>query len=155
MLKKEETISDTKPDSTWSNISEKSSLFVPEVLYENRYCNQNDFSIVICGGKNKRFKIVNDVYELKRSNFNSCKLPSMLEARRECKTAVINSDIFAVGGYSDCYKDLFTIEKFSKSKNTWCSLGKLCDKRIEFCICSFKQNLYIIGGKDLHNFHIA
>ena len=37
---------------TNSSLSEndEESFHVPNVLYENRHCNQNDFSILICGG---------------------------------------------------------------------------------------------------------
>ena len=54
--------------------SENKSLLVPKVLYENRYCKQDDFSIVICGGRkvvDKDVKIVDDVYQLKGENFQS------------------------------------------------------------------------------------
>ena len=27
--------------------------FPPKVLYENRYCNQDDYSVLICGGWNR------------------------------------------------------------------------------------------------------
>ena len=54
---------------------------VPNVLYENRYCNQDDFSILVCGGYTKNGPTVNDVYELKGPNFECSKFPSMLEAR--------------------------------------------------------------------------
>ena len=42
---------------------------VPKVLYENRYCNQEDFSILVCGGKDKNGKITNEVLELEIPSF--------------------------------------------------------------------------------------
>ena len=56
-------------------------LHVPTVLYENRYCDQDGFSILICGGNNENREAVNDVYELKGSDFVPMKFPSMLEPR--------------------------------------------------------------------------
>ena len=45
-----------------SSNDEGDDLFhVPTVLYENRYCDQVGFSILICGGENKN-GAVNDVY---------------------------------------------------------------------------------------------
>ena len=71
------------PSSLVSGKDEK--LFhVPNVLYENRYCNQDDFSILVCGGNTSNSGIktfLNDVYELKGPNFECSKFPSMLEAR--------------------------------------------------------------------------
>ena len=126
--------------------SENNSLLVPKVLYENRYCNQDDFSIVICGGRNivdDDVKIVDDVYELKGTNFKSSKLPCLLEARRNCQTAVVNSDIFAVGGCTNKYKSLFSIEML---RIKILGVANLYEERANFCICCFKQKLYIIGG---------
>ena len=120
---------------------------VPTVLYENRYCNQDDFSILICGGQNGNREPLNDVYELKWPKLKLIKFPSMLEPRKECKTAVIGSDIFVVGGYkTNSYNYLSSVEMYSKENNAWCYKTQLPDKRINFCICSFKQYLYIIGG---------
>ena len=35
------------------NSTNDGKLFnVPKVLYKNRYCNQDDFSILVCGGEN-------------------------------------------------------------------------------------------------------
>ena len=144
MLKRA-TISDLKPDSIPLKNSQKGSFFVPKVLYENRYCNQKDFSIIVCGGQNKNSEVVDDVYELRGPNFESFKLPSLLEARRDCRIALINSDIFVVGGCSNHRRDLYSVEMFSKNRNTWSNLTNLCSKRTGFLVSSFKQNLYIIG----------
>ena len=42
---------------------------VPKVLYENRYCNQEGFSILVCGGRNKKYKDTNQVLEIKIPSF--------------------------------------------------------------------------------------
>ena len=42
---------------------------IPKVLYENRYCNQKEFSILVCGGKDKNGKITNEVLELEVPSF--------------------------------------------------------------------------------------
>ena len=83
-----------------ASTKDRKLLNVPNELYENRYCNQDDFSILVCGGRNRMNETSNDVYELKGPNFECSKFPSMLEARFSCKTAVINSDVLVVGGYN-------------------------------------------------------
>ena len=73
----------------------------PNLLYDNRYCNQDVFSILVCGANtvNSRYqKASNDVYKLDGRTFECRKYPSMLQARYNCKTAIINSDIIVVGG---------------------------------------------------------
>ena len=42
---------------------------VPKVLYENRYCNQEGFSILACGGLDKNKKCLNQVSEVKFPSF--------------------------------------------------------------------------------------
>ena len=31
--------------------------FSQKILYENRYCNQDDFSVLVCGGRNETGEI--------------------------------------------------------------------------------------------------
>lgn len=30
---------------------------VPKVLFENRYCNQEEFNVLVCGGDDKNYKL--------------------------------------------------------------------------------------------------
>ena len=55
-----------------------SFTYVPKVLYENRYCNQEGFSILACGGgdKNKN-KSVNQVLEVIVRSFEITEFPFM------------------------------------------------------------------------------
>ena len=91
---------------------------VPNVIYENRYCNQDDFSIFVCGGTTEiggDLTASRDVYELKCSTFQCSKFASMLKARYDCKTAVINSDVIVVGGYNNAHKRMDSVELFRPS----------------------------------------
>ena len=125
---------------------------VPSVLYENRYCDQDEFSIVVCGRESRGYMSLNDVYEMKGPNFECSKFPSMLDARYDCKTAVINSDILVVGGYAVTnYSGFNSVEIYKNNQKSWDYIDEPYDEvsdfeRQEFCICSFKQNLYILGG---------
>ena len=57
----------------------------PSVLYENRYCNQDEFDIVVCGGKNKN-AMTNNVTKLIGPDFKaSVKLSPMLTPRNSKK----------------------------------------------------------------------
>ena len=59
--------------------SKSTPFHVPKVLYENRYCNQEGFSILVCGGKDKKGKVTNEVLELEIPSFNVKKFPAMVE----------------------------------------------------------------------------
>ena len=50
-----------------------SSTSVPKILYENRYCNQEGFSILALGGKDKNNKRLNRVLEIKIPSFKATK----------------------------------------------------------------------------------
>ena len=60
------------------------------VLYENRYCNQHEFDIILCGGRDRNYSSTNEVIKLKCPEFQaSVKLTPMLALRSSCRTAVI------------------------------------------------------------------
>ena len=130
---------------------------VPNVLYENRYCTQDDFSILICGGntyEENKLKTLSDVYILEPPKLESSEFPSMLETRYWCETAVINSDIVVVGGRTNSGSYLHSIELFSSKNRIWCKKSDLLDNRLNFCVSSFKQNLFIIGGEIHRNNYV-
>ena len=62
----------------------------PKILYKNRYCNQDNFRVLVCRGKNKTGKFVKIAIKLHGSKLK-CKEPvCMPEALYDCKTAVIS-----------------------------------------------------------------
>ena len=104
-----------------SNKAEK--LFnVPKVLYDNRYCNQDDFSILVYGRKvesKRSVSKINEFYQLIGPKLECTKFRSMLEGRCNCNTAIIGSDIIVVGGYNYAHKTLYSVEVFKGSKKSW------------------------------------
>ena len=101
---------------------------LPNILYENRYCNEASCSILVCGGRTTNDKVVNDVYEIKPPNFQPIIFPSMLEPRWNCKTALINLDIFVVGGYTADHKYSYFVEMFSAKNKAWFYKTQIPDK---------------------------
>ena len=131
-----------------SNKNEISSFNVPEVLYNNRYCNQDDFNILICGGL-KNGEVVRNCFLKIPSNFATTKeLPPMLEPVYRCQTAVINSDIFVAGGLSPNNDPINSIAMFSYKNKVWRNLDLTSNTHYDFCICTFNKNLYIVGVLD-------
>ena len=63
-------------------MNEKSkSIFskVPKVLYENRYCNQEEFSILACEGSFKNEDMTNKILEFKIPSFKVKKFSSTVK----------------------------------------------------------------------------
>ena len=92
---------------------------IPSVLYENRYCNQDEFDIVICGGVDKE-SVSNEIIKRKRHEIKtSVKLIPMLNKVCSSKTVVIGSDIYVVGGIDQKHKWTSSFEKYSGKTKVW------------------------------------
>ena len=118
---------------------------ISSVLYENRYCSQDEFDIAICGGHMNRGG-TNEVIELKGPDFKTfTELSPMLTHRYLCKTAVIDSDIYVIGEYGINARSVYSSEIYSKNTNQWKKQIPLSDKRIYFSVCSFMKCVYVSG----------
>ena len=113
----------------------------------SRYCNQDKFNIIICGGSNHRGNYVNDVYSVEADNFNSVnRLAPMIEGRKHFQAVCIKNEVYVFGGTnvnSDC---IMPIEKYSPATKSWEKVADMYDKRFKFCACSFMDTIYVIGG---------
>ena len=94
-------------------------------MYENRYCNQEGFSILVCGGKDKKVKVTNEVLELEVPSFKVKKFPSMVEPHHYFHLDTIKSYILAIGdsvelnksleqGFPNSFSKLPPFQKFEK-----------------------------------------
>ena len=112
------------------------------VLYENRYCGQNDFNIIINheGYQNKDSS--NSIIQIESGNvkFNVVLIPTSA-SRFYTKTAVIGSDIFVFNGSDK--KVSKTCSDDVRSKSTWKNLMPMPDSRRYFSVCSFMNSIYI------------
>ena len=68
----------------------KSLNFPSKVLYENRYCNQDDFSILVCGGKYINNAVENSVYKLDGHELSCEKYTCMQKKLCFSENAVVN-----------------------------------------------------------------
>ena len=111
---------------------QESSDFPQKVLYQNRYCNQDDFSVLVCGGRDKNHKPVRSVLKLHSPDIKCEKYTYMPEALYDCRTVVINSDLFVFGGYfQNCEYDS-CVRKFCNKTKTW-----TCKKQTDIAYNNF------------------
>ena len=108
-------------ESTSTSAEDKPSYsLIPDILYENRHCNQEGFSILICGGQDKNKMILNRVFEMKVPRFEVTEFPSIVRSCYLFDSITIGSDILAIGAntYLDESLDKFTIsvEIYSEKK---------------------------------------
>ena len=76
--------------------SEKPQLLSEEfpVLYENRYCDQEDVCVVMCGTLSVNNKRKITLFEIENRNKTFIKLPPMFKGQYNCKTTAIGSSIY-------------------------------------------------------------
>ena len=115
-------------------------------MYKNRSCNQEDFSILVCGGINKDFDILNRVLKV----IDVTEFPSIEHHQHFLKMATIKSDIFAfvdsIGTY-DLYRTNFTFVKTYLNKTKiWKHQYIKFEERYSYSFCSFLNKLYEMGG---------
>ena len=114
----------------------------------SRYCNQTNFNIFVCGGKNVNLKKVsNGVEILNAKSFSTThELPHMNKTRCRFGAVCIKGEVYVFGGYDKNYKTLRSVEKYSPATNTWEHVAHMMDDRKFFSYCSFMDDVYIMGG---------
>ena len=106
---------------------------------------------MVCGVNNKSKTFADTVYKLDGPKFNCEKYICMPKELYFCKTAVVNSNLFVLGGFSKGLKFNKSIIKFCNKTKTWSSKAQLSLNDNYFCVCSFKNNLNLIN-KTGHGF---
>ena len=125
----------------------KPSQAIPLVLYENRYCNQEEFDVVICGGRNHKCAAESEVCKLKGPEFQSSVLMSrVLSGRNWCKSAVIGTDIYVLYGHDECDGRKSSFEMYSAKKKHLKTLKPIHFSQFNNSVCTFMKAIYIVGG---------
>ena len=116
------------------------------VLYQNRYCDQEEFSIGLFSNNyyNEDFSIFK-LYLL--NNFDTkTYVPSLSKPKYGCKAVSIGSDIYVLGQNKD--HNSLSFEKYSSSTKSWKTLPLLNTLEEElYYMCSFMQKVFIITEK--------
>ena len=123
----------------------------------NRYCSQNKFNILICGGNDRKSsKTVSDVHQVNVSNLNKVKrLPSMTIERINPEAVCLKGGVYVFGGRDKSGTHIMSIEKYSSLTNKWTVIAYMFDQRKNFCACAFMNKIFIFGGYYLENDYIT
>ena len=116
--------------------------------YTRRYCNQDCFNILLCGGYYRGFgNVVNTVNQISGKNFEyQNDFPPMIEERYESKAVCLKAEIYVFGGFDKNHTLIKSVQKYSPSTNTWNKVGDMFDDRKDFCVCAFMDKIVVIGG---------
>ena len=109
------------------------------VLYQTRYCAQEDFSIALC--MNESLKLLEHPLSI-NSYDKSEQIGLSARERYESKVIAYGSNFYLI---SDIYEN-HVFEKYSESSKGITNLPSMLDERFDFCFCSFMQKIYVIGG---------
>ena len=132
-----------KSNNKFSMKYDKQLSLQTSVLYQARYCAQEDISVVVF--KDGIIKTLESPFCL--TNFTSSKpVCSSLETSRDSKLVVSGSRLYVLG---ESQKKASFV-KFSESSKSWNVLPSLPDERSRFCVCSFTQKIIVVGGNKNH-----
>ena len=127
-----------------------------QILYENRFCKQDDFDIIISGNHNdlentkvrSTLRISYPEFEEIETFYFSPKYSGSQKTicERSSIWMMYNTDILYKTNTTA--KDLFSdFSKLCFHKNDqWINLILLPDKRVRYSACSFMKCLYVFGG---------
>ena len=59
----------------------------------------------------------------------------------------MKGDVYVFGGYDNYGNWIMSVEKYSPSINTWNTISDMVDDRTNFCVCSYMDKIFVIGGK--------
>ena len=114
-------------------------------MYENRYCDQNEFDIIIVHGKRESKYYTNNVIQIESDNFNcNVVLIPMSANHFYAITAVVASNMYVFGRYDKIVRKTSCVD--IKSRSTWKYLTIMPDSRLFFSVSSFMNSIYMIGG---------
>ena len=116
--------------------------------HKSRYCNQNNFKLLICGGFNSEaYKNYSHVSCL---DFNKVRdveaYPSMKIGRLSSRLIYLKGDIYVFGGKKINNNWIKYVDKYSLTSKKWSKVAKMPDDRKNFCVCAFMDKILVIGG---------
>ena len=114
----------------------------------SRYCSQNKFNVLICGGRNEQSLVVRNVHQVDGSTLNYVNDISEMKIERINFEAVsLKGEVYVFGGYKNRNGNVIqSVEKYSLLTNTWNKVAHMFDKLEGFCACAFMDKIFILGA---------
>ena len=110
------------------------------VLYQNRYCYQEDVDVIIF---KRNYSYVDELLMFKGMDFSTYKRVPLIKPNKHCEKAVIGEDIYVVSA-TNRSEDLGIIEIYSMKSGNWKSTTQLVDMRYNFSVCSFNRTYLLL-----------
>ena len=97
--------------------------FPPSILYENRYCYQNNISVLFCVGKTNNRKIVKSAFEIDGPELICKNYKYIPNASHNSKTFLVNSDLYV-------FDEDIQSSKFKCCVRKFCNKTKTCQVKL-------------------------
>ena len=115
--------------------------------YKRRYCNQKKFNILIGGGDDERDISISNVTQIDGSKLDNVKvLPSLLEQPNISEVVSLKNELYVIGRRYYSTGIIGYVENYSFSTKEWIKVAGMCDYRLNYCVCAFMNNIFVIGG---------
>ncbi|XP_077291927.1 uncharacterized protein LOC143915247 isoform X3 [Arctopsyche grandis] len=72
--------------------------------------------------------------------------PSLLEARKFTRVAVVDNHVYVLGGLDSEERELLTVERWSSKETNWKYVRPMISKRIHSAVVVCGDKIYVIGG---------
>ena len=124
---------------------------ISPIWLKTRYCTQNRFGILICGGNDGNGDAVRNVSHFEGLNLNKVHFNTrMIYEKRFAKAVCLKGEVYVFSGYNNKQKWITSVEKYSPVKNTWNIITDMYDARRYFCVCAFRNEIFVIGGLQIY-----
>ena len=136
----------------------KNSLQNKDLVYQNksfryymtRYCNQNKFHILICGGMNTTTNNVDfNVVQVDGEKLDSIKLLTQLPKCEYIQVLNVNDTFYSFIESND--KQETNVQVYCSTTDSWKKVIKISRDLEEFSLCTFMNNIFVIGGRNVNN----
>ena len=139
-------------DSLKTMIKSKQSNLLTLPNHNLRSNSHYKFNIIVCGGQDKRGKLEDrkmkyETYMTKGDDFSQLnEIGPLTNPRMDHFAVDLGKHVYIFGGYDGNYRQVMSVEAFSKDTNSWEVVSTLPDNRKYFSACGFMGKIYIIGG---------
>ena len=114
------------------------------VLYQNRFCDQENFDFIFTGHHDGN-EYLRSIYKVKCTSFTSYDT-LVSESNYIEKSLTSGSSIWIINYRGTKQKCIDTFEMSPKSYDLSNNFIELTNYRNNYCVCSFMNNIYVIGG---------
>ena len=113
---------------------------------ERRFCSQNKFNILLCGGYDcwDLNEVQRNILSIDLKNLNNVKSIRTINGRRRSVAVCIKDEVYLFGGQNVDYCRIMSIERYSSSFNTLRKVADMYDRREDYCACSFMDYIYFL-----------